>query len=540
MMRPQNGFFENFLVICEIYNRETKNTCCRRQKIVNIRQKTFKTFKSEEIKMAKPLEIDLVSISDGDSIIEVDPEATETIETTETIEIIDLTSNSGSVRPTPNPSPVRIMDNGIALDNLNPRSEDGGCPSPMRIFGNGMILEQMHPPNSDQLDLDHPGPRMAPRPMGPMGRAISRLRERDQTPNLDLVQLSSGPRLVPVPLGRRFVSPPRPESLPRPDFPSMRRQMVSTPLRPTFPTRRQTRQPLRSAMAQRLRQVPSPDRRYMRESQFNPVVPLQRLEDIYPHMLVDQRINARADASEEIEVSGLTRDNYLPGGPIIGGHEHYTIDYMRLLQGAERARYLNEWVHEELHRDIHRGLEDREEFEHEFRAMAEAEADMSDRAQAEAETKAEAEAVAEARAEAEQVPGPDDWTCIRCGSIFSSVRILGLHTCTPRRASYEAEAETQAGENNMEETEAEDNLDVGGVGDGTQSVGVANLITSSLEGANWHRIQNSQPYQNSIEDLQTQQRIPAPAEIYSIHGMQWYEFHRPTPRAPETETPDLE
>ena len=65
---------------------------------------------------------------------------------------------------------------------------------------------------------------------------------------------------------------------------------------------------------------------------------------------------------------------------------------MRLLEGAERARYLNEWVHHEILRDVHRGLDDREAFEHEFRAMAEAEADMRDRDETEAETNAAAEA----------------------------------------------------------------------------------------------------------------------------------------------------
>jgi hypothetical protein len=59
-----------------------------------------------------------------------------------------------------------------------------------------------------------------------------------------------------------------------------------------------------SSTRPRLRPVPSPERRYVRNSIFNPVVRLRRLEATYPQMLVDQRYNTMQRNQNFVEAEG--------------------------------------------------------------------------------------------------------------------------------------------------------------------------------------------------------------------------------------------
>ena len=435
------------------------------------------------------------------------------------------------------------MNNGIILEGeMNPRQETDGCTSPLRIYQNGLTLEEIsQAPSPDQLD-------QPPRTIGSKGRALQRIRERRILTNLNLVQSAqSTQRLVPIPERR-------------PEIPMRRLNIpTSTSPRPVFRPR-QSRPPLRSSMTQRLRENPSPDRRYVRGSRFNPVVPLQRLEDAYPYTFVDRRVRAQMlpdatqttgvpDATEATEAPDATeaneeveiRDNYVPGEPIIPGPDHFTrllsdnfsIDYMRLLQDAEKEKYLDEWVHHKIHRDIHRGLEDREAFEHEFRTMATAEANQRDRDEIEELTNAALEARSEEINNLrQQLPSPseNDWTCKRCGNVFSSMRMIGFHTCdftrnvetqpeavlqspsyfgrtychlTGQTVNFE-EAETNEATGVPDATEAEDIKDVGGAGNDPDTVGVANLNTD-LTTPTPDRADRD-PIQSQNEILQTRPR----------------------------------
>ena len=169
---------------------------------------------------------------------------------------------------------------------------------------------------------------------------------------------------------------------------------------------------------------------------------MARVEETYPHLMVDKRIKLSTPVEPDAEAPDTTdnTENYTPGEPIIPGPDHFvrllsddfSVDNMRMLEGEERENYVAEWIHHEVHRDIYRDVENREKFAHDFRASAMAEADSRDREEAEEQTNAALEAKNKQLNDLRQsfvFAGRNDWTCKRCGDIFSSMRLLGFHSC---------------------------------------------------------------------------------------------------------------
>ena len=143
--------------------------------------------------------IDLVTDDENESVTKIPQEVPEEDE----VEVVDLTENE--VRS--NQNPVRVMNNGIILEEMNPFGQNTNvCVSPFRVYQNGLTLEDMFPAQSpDQSD-------QPPMPMGPIKRALQRIREKRILSNLHVVQSSQAtPRLV---LSPRGLSPRgRPTSL---------------------------------------------------------------------------------------------------------------------------------------------------------------------------------------------------------------------------------------------------------------------------------------------------------------------------------------
>ena len=118
---------------------------------------------------------------------------------------------------------------------------------------------------------------------------------------------------------------------------------------------------------------------------------------------------------------------------------------MRMFEGEARENYVQEWIHHEIHQDVYREVEDRERFAYDFRRFAMAEADGRDHEEVEEQTNAALEArneqLTKLRQQSFAFAGGDDWTCKRCGDIFSSMRLLGLHECDFTRQMEQAETE---------------------------------------------------------------------------------------------------
>jgi rubrerythrin len=128
--------------------------------------------------------------------------------------------------------------------------------------------------------------------------------------------------------------------------------------------------------------------------------------------------------------------------------DDFLVDNMRMFEGEERENYVAEWIHHEVHRDVYRDVEDREKFAHDFRASAMAEADSRDREEAEEQTNAALEARNEQLNNLRQqqsfvFAGGNDWSCKRCGDIFSSMRLLGFHRCDFTRQTDQTETEAE-------------------------------------------------------------------------------------------------